>query len=40
VPKERNVILTLASIWVTAAAGEFLPKDEAAKWARLRLPKE
>ncbi len=37
---ERNVILTLARMWVTAATGEFLPKDEAAKWAIPHLPKE
>ncbi|HML46262.1 MAG TPA: aminoglycoside adenylyltransferase family protein [Clostridia bacterium] len=37
---ERNVLLTLARMWVTAAAGEFLPKDEAAGWALARLPKE
>lgn len=36
---ERNVILTLARMWVTAATGEFLPKDEAAQWAVPRLPK-
>jgi len=37
---ERNVILTLARIWVTAATGEFLTKDEAARWVSLQLPKE
>jgi streptomycin 3"-adenylyltransferase len=37
---ERNVLLTLARMWVTAAIGEFLPKDEAAEWAMPRLPKE
>ena len=37
---ERNVILTLARIWVTAVTGEILPKDEAAKWAIPRLPQE
>ena len=34
---ERNVILTLARMWVTAATGEFLPKDRAAQWAFPRL---
>ena len=37
---ERNVILTLARMWVTADTGGFLPKDEAANWAVPRLPKE
>jgi streptomycin 3"-adenylyltransferase len=37
---ERNVILTLARMWVTAVTGEFLPKDEAAKWAVPHLPTE
>jgi streptomycin 3"-adenylyltransferase len=37
---ERNVILTFARIWVTAATGDILPKDEAAKWVIARLPKE
>jgi streptomycin 3"-adenylyltransferase len=27
-------------MWVTAATGEMLPKDEAAKWASSRLPQE
>jgi streptomycin 3"-adenylyltransferase len=37
---ERNVILTLARIWVTLSTGDILPKDEAAKWAIPRLPQE
>lgn len=37
---ERNVILTLARMWVTAAEGRFLPKDAAAEWALPRLPGE
>ncbi len=37
---ERNVILTLARMWVTAATFDFLPKDAAAEWAKLRLPQE
>jgi streptomycin 3"-adenylyltransferase len=35
---ERNVLLTFARIWATAATGEFLPKDKAAEWAISRLP--
>ena len=35
---ERNVLLTLARMWRTAAAGEFAPKDAAATWAAARLP--
>jgi predicted nucleotidyltransferase len=34
----RNVLLTLARMWVTVATGEFRPKDEAAAWALSRLP--
>ena len=37
---ERNVILTLARMWVTAAVGEFFPKDVAAEWAMPHLPRE
>ncbi len=37
---ERNVILTLARMWVTAATGEFMAKDEAAQWVIPHLPKE
>lgn len=37
---ERNVILTFARMWVTAAEGRFLAKDAAAEWAIPRLPKE
>jgi len=37
---ERNVILTLARMWQTVSTGEITPKDVAAKWALLRLPKE
>jgi predicted nucleotidyltransferase len=36
----RNVILTLARIWVTLATGEILPKNAAADWALARLPEE
>lgn len=37
---ERNVILTLARMWVTATTGKFLAKDEAAQWVIPLLPKE
>jgi aminoglycoside 9-adenylyltransferase len=35
---ERNVLLTLARMWHTAATGAFVPKDAAAAWAAARLP--
>jgi hypothetical protein len=35
---ERNVLLTLARIWRTAALGDFLSKDAAAAWALARMP--
>lgn len=35
---ERNVLLTLARMWLTATTGEIAPKDRAAAWARDRLP--
>ncbi len=34
----RNVLLTLARMWLTAATGAVLPKDRAADWAITRLP--
>lgn len=37
---ERNVLLTLARMWRTAATGAFVPKDAAAAWAAARLPSE
>lgn len=37
---ERNVILTLARMWLTVATGEISPKDVAAEWAIPKLPKE
>jgi streptomycin 3"-adenylyltransferase len=37
---ERNVLLTLARMWLTASVGEIAPKDAAAEWAIERLPKE
>jgi streptomycin 3"-adenylyltransferase len=36
----RNVILTLARIWVTMATGEIQPKDVAADWVLTTLPAE
>jgi len=37
---ERNVLLTLARMWVTLATGEIVPKDVAARWVLQRLPPE
>jgi streptomycin 3"-adenylyltransferase len=37
---ERNVVLTLARMWVTVATGEIRSKDAAAEWALERLPAE
>nr|WP_233789758.1 MULTISPECIES: aminoglycoside adenylyltransferase family protein [Rhizobium] len=34
---ERNVLLTLARMWRTAATGEFVSKDIAAEWVMPRL---
>jgi predicted nucleotidyltransferase len=34
----RNVLLTLARVWLTVATGAVRPKDEAARWAIPRLP--
>ncbi len=34
---ERNVLLTLARMWVTLETGEFVAKDVAAEWAIERL---
>ena len=36
----RNVLLTLARIWVTLATGRILAKDAAADWVLDRLPPE
>ena len=36
----RNVLLTLARMWSTAATGEIRSKDAAADWALRRLPAE
>lgn len=35
---ERNVLLTLARMWITASRGEIVPKDVAATWAINKLP--
>jgi hypothetical protein len=37
---ERNIILTLARIWYSAATGNIVPKDVAADWLLERLPIE
>lgn len=37
---ERNVVLTLARVWYSAATREIAPKDAAARWALERLPSE
>jgi len=37
---ERNVILTLARMWLTVAIGEISSKDIAAEWAIPQLPEE
>lgn len=37
---ERNVLLTLARMWMTLETGEIVPKDVAAAWALERLPQE
>jgi hypothetical protein len=37
---ERNIVLTLARIWYSAATGSIVPKDVAADWVLERLPIE
>lgn len=37
---ERNVVLTLARIWFSAATGKIMPKNIAADWVMERLPIE
>jgi streptomycin 3"-adenylyltransferase len=37
---ERNVVLTLARIWYSAATGKIVPKDVAADWVIERVPAE
>jgi aminoglycoside 9-adenylyltransferase len=34
---ERNVVLTLARMWLTAATGDIASKDAAAEWAEWQL---
>lgn len=38
VPDTRNVLLTLARVWLTLETRRIAPKDEAADWALARLP--
>lgn len=35
---ERNVVLTLSRMWLTAATGDIAPKDTAAEWAEKQAP--
>ncbi|WP_275288632.1 aminoglycoside adenylyltransferase family protein [Halomonas elongata] len=35
---ERNVVLTLSRMWLTAATGAIAPKDAAAEWAEKQAP--
>lgn len=35
---ERNVVLTLSRMWLTAATGDIAPKDTAAHWAEQEAP--
>lgn len=37
---ERNVLLTLSRMWLTAATGDIASKDVAAEWAKGQLAKE
>ncbi|NOK63728.1 MAG: DUF4111 domain-containing protein [Chloroflexi bacterium AL-W] len=37
---ERNVLLTLARMWMTLSTGDIVPKDVAAAWVLSRLPQE
>lgn len=37
---ERNVLLTLARVWYSAATGKIVTKDAAADWVLERLPEE
>lgn len=36
---ERNVLLTLSRMWITVSTGKIVPKDVAAKWTTVQLPK-
>lgn len=35
---ERNVVLTLSRMWLTAATGDIAPKDAASEWAEKQAP--
>lgn len=35
---ERNVVLTLSRMWLTAATGDIAPKDATAEWAESQVP--
>ncbi|MCE9662971.1 DUF4111 domain-containing protein [Halomonas sp. M5N1S17] len=35
---ERNVVLTLSRMWLTATTGDIAPKDTAAEWAEKQAP--
>ena len=35
---ERNVVLTLSRMWLTAATGDIAPKEAAAAWAEKQVP--
>lgn len=35
---ERNVVLTLSRMWLTASTGDIAPKDAAAEWAEKQVP--
>lgn len=37
---ERNVLLTLSRMWLTADTGEISPKDAAAEWAEKQVPRQ
>ena len=37
---ERNVILSLARMWLTSSSGRICSKDQAAEWAIPKLAKE
>ncbi|WBF16562.1 aminoglycoside nucleotidyltransferase ANT9 [Halomonas elongata] len=37
---ERNVVLTLSRMWLTATTGEIAPKDVATAWAENQVPLE
>ncbi|RUR53190.1 aminoglycoside adenylyltransferase family protein [Vreelandella populi] len=37
---ERNVVLTLSRMWLTAATGNVVPKDAAAEWVEKKVPSD